>query len=166
MKWRGHRQSDNVEDRRMSGKQVMAFGGGGSVVMIIIALLLGADPMALLQQQGNPGGGQGQNRELTDKEKEYKKFASTVLAFTEDVWTEQFRKEGKTYKAPQMVLFSDGVQTQGCGSASSAVGPFYCPADKTVYLDPTFFEDLEKKLGGSKAEFSQAYVIAHEVGHH
>lgn len=170
MKWRGHRQSDNVEDRRMSGgKQAMALGGGGTLVVIILALLFGVDPNQLLQQGNPPAGGgnpPGQERELTEKEKEYQKFASTVLAFTEDVWTEQFRKEGKTYQPPKMVLFTGQVRTEGCGIAPSSTGPFYCPADRTVYLDPTFFDDLEQKLGGSKAEFSQAYVVAHEVGHH
>lgn len=168
MKWRGHRQSENVEDRRMSGKQMAAFGGGGSVIVIILALLLGADPMQLLQQANPPGGGNppGQQRDLNTEEKRYKEFASTMLAFTEDVWTEQFRAEGKTYQPPKMVLFYDRVRTEGCGVAPSSVGPFYCPADRTVYLDPTFFNELEQKLGGSKAEFSQAYVIAHEVGHH
>ena len=82
------------------------------------------------------------------------------------MWGEQFQKSGETYQPPKMVLFYDRVQTGGCGIAPSAVGPFYCPADKTVYLDPTFFDELEQRLGGSKAEFSQAYVIAHEVGHH
>jgi uncharacterized protein len=92
-------------------------------------------------------------------------FVATILAFTEEVWGDQFRRAGEIYAPPKMVLFANAVQT-GCGNAPSAVGPFYCPVDKTVYLDPTFFEELEQKLGGSKAEFSQAYVIAHEIGHH
>jgi predicted metalloprotease len=102
---------------------------------------------------------------LTAEEKQSGKFASTILRFTEEVWEEQFRKAGQRYEPPKMVLFTERVST-GCGVAPSAVGPFYCPRDKTVYLDPTFFDELERKLGGSKAEFSQAYVIAHEVGHH
>src|SRR5262249_24379287 len=93
-------------------------------------------------------------------------FVATVLKFTEVVWEEQFEKMGKSYDPPQLVHFSGRVKTSGCGVAPSEVGPFYCPADRTVYLDPTFFAELERKLGGSKAEFSQAYVIAHEVGHH
>ena len=105
------------------------------------------------------------SRELTPQEKEQREFVATVLKFTEVVWSDQFRRAGQVYEVPHMVLFSNRVQT-GCGVAPSAVGPFYCPADKTVYLDPTFFEELAQKLGGSKAEFSQAYVIAHEVGHH
>src|SRR5262249_39804140 len=91
--------------------------------------------------------------------------AATILRFTEKVWDEQFRKAGKRYESPHMVLFEQRVET-GCGTAPSAVGPFYCPADRTVYLDPSFFDELEQRLGGSQAEFSQAYVIAHEVGHH
>jgi uncharacterized protein len=167
MKWKGHRQSGNVEDRRMSGSKGIALGGGGLLIVFIISLLFGVNPMQLLQQGGGPAGGQGgPERELTAEEKETEAFARTILAFTEDVWNEQFGRMGKTYQAPKMVLFYDRVQTGGCGTAPSAVGPFYCPADKTVYLDPTFFDELEKKLGGSRAEFSQAYVIAHEVGHH
>jgi hypothetical protein len=100
----------------------------------------------------------------------FSKFADTILHTTDEVWTDQFARHdyGRgRYKGPErLVLFTQGVQTGGCGNAPSAVGPFYCPADKKVYLDPTFFQELEKKLGGSSAEFSQAYVIAHEVGHH
>jgi predicted metalloprotease len=116
---------------------------------------------------GNKGGagGQVQERPLTEQEKRSADFAATILKFTEVVWDEQFRKQGQQYQPPKMVFFAEQVQT-GCGVAPSAVGPFYCPADKTVYLDPTFFNELEQQLGGSKAEFSQAYVITHEVGHH
>src|SRR5690606_20412448 len=103
------------------------------------------------------GGGAVAERELTAEEIRSRDFAATVLAFTEEVWTDQFRKSGERYRPPRMVLFSEGVAT-GCGNAPSAVGPFYCPADQTVYLDPTFFDDLERQLGGSRAEFSQAYV--------
>jgi uncharacterized protein len=92
-------------------------------------------------------------------------FVKKVLGTTEAVWSEEFQKHGRTYTPPHLELFSDRVQT-GCGLAPAAVGPFYCPNDKKVYLDPTFFDELEQKLGGSRAEFSQAYVIAHEVGHH
>src|SRR6185436_8250411 len=103
--------------------------------------------------------------ELTPEEKEQREFSATILRFTEVVWDDQFQRLGQPYQPPRMVLFSERVQT-GCGMAPSAVGPFYCPADKTVYLDPTFFEELDQKLGGSKADFSNAYVITHEVGHH
>ena len=125
----------------------------------------------MLNQLFNGGQPAGQNQQQVEQrpptkdELRSRKFYSTILAFTEEVWGEQFQKIGKRYVPPHMVLFTDRVET-GCGSAPAAVGPFYCPADKTVYLDPTFFDELEHKLGGSKAEFSQAYVVAHEVGHH
>ena len=152
--------SGNVEDRRGMKKAGLAAGGGG-IILVIIALLTGVDLRGKLPVGGGGGGG--------DPEKVDPKplaFAKKVLGMTETVWDEQFKAMGKRYEKPKMVLFSNGVDTGGCGSAPSAVGPFYCPADNTLYLDPTFFAELETKLGGSKAEFSQAYVIAHEVGHH
>src|SRR6516162_8577997 len=171
MKWEGEEESSNVEDRRTFGKAGLAVGGIGGLILLLIGAYFGIDPQQLNQLIGGnapvPGGGaNGQaERPLTAEEAKSGKFAATILRFTEEVWGEQFRQAGKTYTPPHMVLFSDQVQT-GCGNAPSAVGPFYCPADKTVYLDPTFFDELERRLGGSKAEFSQAYVIAHEVGHH
>jgi predicted metalloprotease len=173
MDWEKGEESKNLEDRRGLSRRTMAVGGGvGAGVLLLIAALLGVDPQKLNQFFGNaPNGGQGgaggqvEDRPATAEEKRTRKFAATILRFTEEVWDEQFRKAGKRYEPPHMVLFTDETET-GCGNAPSAVGPFYCPADKTVYLDPTFFDELEKKLGGSKAEFSQAYVIAHEVGHH
>src|SRR5262249_48982663 len=134
-------------------------------------LLLGLNPGQIRQLINNPAvnppaAGVGRNNEPeTAEEIRTRKFSATVLAYTEDVWTEVFDKAGKQYQAPKMVLFSRRVDT-GCGTAPSEVGPFYCPADRTVYLDPTFFAELHDRLGGSDAEFSQAYVIAHEVGHH
>lgn len=152
--------------------QTMAIGGLGTLVLLVIGALMGIDPQQLQQLIGEPPpgaapgmGGAGVERELTPEEQRSQDFSATILAFTEDVWDEQFRRAGESYVPPRMVLFANNVDT-GCGTAPSEVGPFYCPADKTVYLDPTFFEELEEKLGGSKAEFSQAYVIAHEIGHH
>jgi predicted metalloprotease len=170
MKWEGEEESSNVEDRRGMGKKGLAIGGAGALIVVVIAGLLGIDPQKVNQflgggQGGGQQGGQEENRPLTAEEQRSHKFAATILRFTEKVWDEQFRKIGKEYVKPHMVLFSKRVDT-GCGSAPSAVGPFYCPADKTVYLDPTFFDELQDRLGGSKGEFSQAYVIAHEVGHH
>jgi predicted metalloprotease len=163
------RESENLEDRRGMGPKKLAIGGGiGAIILALIGAYLGVDPQKL-NQLLNPGGAQQQGAEQrapTPEEERSRKFYSKVLAFTEDVWSEQFQKVGKTYTPPKMVLFTDQVDTGGCGTAPSAVGPFYCPADRTVYLDPTFFDELEQRLGGSKAEFSQAYVIAHEVGHH
>jgi predicted metalloprotease len=170
MKWEGQEQSGNLEDRRGIGKKGYAIGGG-ALIVLLIAAFFGVDPQKLMpfigNQPGGAGGGNGQvqQRQLTPQEKRTRDFAATVLRYTEKVWDEQFRRNGRRYEPPHMVLFDDEVQT-GCGSAPSAVGPFYCPADKTVYLDPSFFSVLEQRLGGSKAEFSQAYVIAHEVGHH
>src|ERR1019366_2265584 len=167
MRWEGEEQSENLEDRRSLGPKA-AIGGGAAILVMIVGYFLGVDPQLLQKFLGNPeegGNVPAQNRPATVEDKRSKAFAATVLRFTEQVWTEQFRKAGKEYQPPHMVLFSHQVDT-GCGTAPSAVGPFYCPADKTVYLDPTFFEELDQKLGGSKAEFSQAYVIAHEVGHH
>lgn len=169
MRWEGNEQSQNVEDRRRSRGPVMAVGGGMLLIMLV-AMLLGVDPRKINQimQQGQVAqapGAPGEERELTPEEEKQKEFAATVLRFTEVVWDEQFRKAGQTYEPPRVVLFSERVET-GCGIAPSAVGPFYCPRDQTVYLDPTFFDELQHKLGGSKGEFSQAYVLAHEIGHH
>jgi predicted metalloprotease len=170
MKWEGEEESSNVEDRRGLSKKGLALGGGAAVVVVIIATLLGVDPQKIAQLVGGagqaaPGAGQAQERPLDAQEQRSHKFAATILRFTEKVWDEQFRRIGQEYKKPHMVLFTQQVDT-GCGTAPSAVGPFYCPADQTVYLDPTFFDELQDRLAGSKAEFSQAYVIAHEVGHH
>lgn len=170
MDWEGKaEESSNLEDRRGMGKTGVAIGGGLAVLIAIIGTLLGVDPQMLQKFVGNAPVGQGKQvqgtRPLTPEEQHSKKFAATILKFTEEVWDDQFRKHGKKYEPPHMVLFSDEVNT-GCGAAPASVGPFYCPADRTVYLDPTFFTELQERLGGSKAEFSQAYVIAHEVGHH
>ncbi|MFO0948961.1 MAG: neutral zinc metallopeptidase [Planctomycetota bacterium] len=172
MRWQGGEQSGNVEDRRGMRPSRMAIGGAGTIIILILGILLGVDPREinqLLNQVQQAPGLQGQvgqqERPLTAEEKRQKDFVATILRFTEVVWEEEFRKAGEQYRPPRMVLFSQQVST-GCGEAPSAVGPFYCPADRTVYLDPTFFDELQRKLGGSAAEFSQAYVIAHEVGHH
>jgi predicted metalloprotease len=148
----------------------MAIGGGGALIILIVGLLLGFDPNQIAQLLNNPqgpGGGPGRAANEPESPEEIRslEFPKTILAFTEDVWDEQFRRAGERYEKPRMVLFSRQAET-GCGVAPSAVGPFYCPADRTVYLDPTFFGALRDRLGGSSAEFSQAYVIAHEVGHH
>ncbi len=160
-------ESGNVEDRRGMKTTGLAAGGGG-ILIVILALIFGIDPnqLGLVGQQG-PLAPQPEASPTSAPRDGYKQFASKVLGTTEAVWNNLFQKNGYgAYKQPKMVLFSEAVKTNGCGSAPAAVGPFYCPADHTVYLDPTFFDELERKLGGSKAEFSQAYVIAHEVGHH
>jgi len=169
MRWRGRRQSENVEDRRTAGRPVAAVGGGlGVLVIAIIIALLGGNPQQFLQQaqqnqpvavEQGPGG-----EELTPAEKEAGAFVKTIFADTEDVWTKLFATNDLTYQKPTLVLFKDQVDS-GCGLASSGTGPFYCPADQKVYLDTSFFGQLSRQLG-APGDFAQAYVVAHEVGHH
>ena len=168
MRWRGERESSNVEDRRgMSGGGRIAIGGGlGTLVIIIIAVLLGADPRQILQQVPNdtaPSTSQAP-RPGNAEEEELKKFVSVVLGKTEDVWQDIFRQNGKQYRDPTLVLFSGEVQS-ACGLGSAASGPFYCPGDQKVYIDLAFYEELRRRFR-SPGDFAQAYVIAHEVGHH
>jgi predicted metalloprotease len=156
-------ESSNVEDRRGMKTAGGLVAGGGGLLILVVGLLFGVD-------LGKLGIGRGQQQAGPPPNDKYKEFAGKVVGTLEAVWTKEFKNERngypvKAYEAPQLVLFSGGVNT-GCGAADSNVGPFYCPADDTMYLDPTFFQDLEKQLGGSAAEFSQAYVIAHENGHH
>lgn len=169
MKWLGRRGSDNVEDRRgLSGGKIAAGGGLIGVIFLIAQMFLGGDSGQVLNQIQNQvlqGGGGGERRELTEAEKKQGDFASVVFADTEDVWGKIFEEQGSNYQQPKMVLFTDGVQTE-CGGASSAVGPFYCPADQKVYIDLSFMEELKNKFGAEGGDFATAYVIAHEVGHH
>jgi uncharacterized protein len=154
-------ESENVEDSRGMGPK-MAVGGGLGIVLLILGIIFNKD---LIGDNAKPGGNGPQQANNAQGDPKTLEFVKKVLGTTEVVWTKEFEAMHKTYVPPHMVLFSEQVQS-GCGLAPSAAGPFYCPADKTVYLDPTFFDELQDKLGGSKAEFSQAYVIAHEVGHH
>jgi predicted metalloprotease len=167
MRWLGERQSDNVEDRRgLSGGKMAVGGGLGTLVIIVIALLLGADPQRLFEQLPNgasPPGVQS-SRPASANEEELKQFVSVVLAKTEDVWQEVFQKNGRQYRNPKLVLFRDQVRS-ACGTSDSAVGPFYCPADEKVYIDLSFYEELRRRFE-APGDFAQAYVIAHEVGHH
>ena len=166
MEWQGRESSDNVEDRRGVGGVAAAGGGIGVLVVGLIAYLLTGD----VNQAKNIAGHFAASRQVETKgpppNDDMKKFVSTILGMTEKVWTDQFQKDyGKVYEKPRLIMFTAQVST-GCGNAPSAVGPFYCPADHIVYIDPTFYDELEKKLGGSAADFSKAYVIAHEIGHH
>ena len=166
MLWKGQRQSDNVEDRRGMSGGGMAIGGGlGGIVLLVIALLLGADPRQLLEQRGvDPSSGTTTSRPTNPQEDELKQFSATVLASTEDVWTDIFRQQGRTYTKPTLVLFTEAVRS-ACGEAGAAVGPFYCPGDQKLYLDLSFFNELQTRFR-APGDFAQAYVIAHEVGHH
>ena len=170
MRWRLGRRSGNVEDKRhvrMPGRRGAAGGGIGLLVIIVIAILLGADPSKLLNDVSSTDSvttssydqprTSSANNELAD-------FVSVVLADTEDTWNELFRGYNRQYQEPRLVLFSGAVES-ACGYAQSAMGPFYCPRDQKVYIDLSFYEDLKHKLG-APGDFAQAYVIAHEVGHH
>ena len=167
MLWKGQRQSDNVEDRRGMSGGGMAIGGGlGGIVLLVIALLLGADPRQLLEQSRgvDPSSGTTISRPTNPQEDELKQFSATVLASTEDVWTDIFRQQGRSYSKPTLVLFTEAVRS-ACGEAGASVGPFYCPGDQKLYLDLSFFNDLQTRFR-APGDFAQAYVIAHEVGHH
>jgi predicted metalloprotease len=179
MRWRGRRQSSNVEDQTGGLGLPMGGGGlgmpigkgglgcGGLVVVIVLAFVFGLDPMQLIGESSAPqretsaavpGQGQGCERSATHA------FACTVLADTEDAWNAIFAKLGSDYPEPTLVFYS-GLGQSGCGVAQTATGPFYCPSDNKIYLDTSFFDDLDRKLGAS-GDFADAYVIAHEVGHH
>jgi len=166
MRWRGERQSSNIEDRRGMGGGKIAIGGGlGTLVILIIALLFGADPRQLLEQvPTSPSSDVQSSRPLNAEEEELKQFVSVVLAKSEDVWTDVFRQNGRQYREPTLVLFTDQVES-ACGIAGAAVGPFYCPGDEKVYIDLSFYEELRRRFN-APGDFAQAYVIAHEVGHH
>jgi len=165
MRWRGERQSSNIEDRRGLTPKVAVGGGLGTLVVIIIALLFGADPRQLLEQvPNNPTSEVQSSRPVNTEEEELKQFVSVVLAKSEDVWTDVFRQNGRQYREPTLVLFTDQVQS-ACGMAGAAVGPFYCPGDEKVYIDLSFYEALRRRFN-APGDFAQAYVIAHEVGHH
>lgn len=165
MKWQGGRRSSNVDDRRgMSGGRMVLGGGAIGVVVLLISLFTGTDLTQFLNQV--PTGQQGgEPVELSAKEKEMGEFVSVVVGYTEDVWHQIFQENGGDYREPKLVLFTDAVQS-GCGGASAASGPFYCPADQTVYMDLSFFNELKTRFGAKGGDFAIAYVIAHEVGHH
>jgi predicted metalloprotease len=165
MEWQGRRESDNVEDRRSGGGgRGVAIGGGVSLLGLIVALVLGVDPRVLFQGNRTNEVSYQQPSAPPQSQDSLKRFVSVVLADTEDVWREQFRKMGRTYQDPKLVLFTGRVQS-ACGLASDAVGPFYCPGDSHVYIDLQFYEELKNRFR-APGDFAQAYVIAHEVGHH
>jgi hypothetical protein len=196
MRWQGRRESENVEDRRDEGGYDADGGGGspfpggggfqipmgqgggglgivGVIVIVGIALLLGVDPRVILGGGGGgetPGGRHIQlpnepgERTVSPEDESMKRFVSVVLADTEDTWSKIFRDKGLRYTPPRLVLFRNGIQS-GCGLASSQMGPFYCPTNRKIYIDLSFYELLKRRFK-APGEFAQAYVIAHEVGHH
>ena len=168
MRWQDERRSDNVEDRRgASGSRGRVALGGGTIVVLVVMWLMGADPRVLLQQletSAPPVQTAPSSTAASAADDEMKAFVSVVLAETEDVWREQFRGMGREYRDPTLVLFTDEVES-ACGLSSAAVGPFYCPGDEKVYIDLGFYELLRDRFR-APGDFAQAYVIAHEVGHH
>ncbi len=170
MKYIGRRQSSNVEDRRrMSGgkKTVLAGGVIGIVIFIISYFVSGGDVSQIfqdIQQQGSQSY-QTADAEIDPAEDELAEYISVALADNEDVWNKLFSENNMKYIEPKLVLYREGTQS-GCGNASSAIGPFYCPADQKVYIDLSFFEELQTRFGASKGDFSVSYVLAHEIGHH
>jgi uncharacterized protein len=188
MQWRIGRRSSNVEDQRgmsgglgggmrfpgggmripggggMSGGRKAGLGGFGLIAVVVVAVLLGFDPSQLLQDGSGDRSAYVPQGPTGAAEEELKDFVSVVLADTEDTWREQFRKLGATYEEPRLVLFSGAVDS-ACGYAQSAMGPFYCPGDRKVYLDLSFFDELAQRFE-APGDFAGAYVVAHEVGHH
>ncbi|KQS41140.1 neutral zinc metallopeptidase [Pedobacter sp. Leaf194] len=161
MQWFG-KGSNNVEDGRGGGGGKTALGGGIGIIIVVLGLIFGKDLTGVVSQL--PQGGTTEVKQGVPANDAQAQFVSGVLESTEQVWDKEFEAMGKTYEHPKMVLFSDGVQT-ACGSASAAVGPFYCPGDHKVYIDLTFYDELKNRFGAA-GDFAQAYVIAHEVGHH
>jgi uncharacterized protein len=158
MRWAGGKRSGNIEDRR--GMSPVAIGGVGGVVLLLVALFFGIDPRAIVDTSTDTSVNAG-NTAADDQTKD---FISAVLGYTEDTWTDVFQRNGRTYREPKLVLFKGAVDS-ACGFGQAATGPFYCPADEKVYLDTSFFQELRDRFH-SPGDFAQAYVIAHEIGHH
>lgn len=163
MRWRGRQGSSNVQDRRRRGGGKVIGGGIGVLVLAVIVYLMGGDPAQVLQQTG-PAQGTNNAYAPSAAEDEAAEFVSVVLRETEVFWHEQFKAMGDQYREPTLVLFHGSVES-GCGGATSAVGPFYCPLDQTIYVDLDFYNELHNRFG-APGDFAMAYVLAHEVGHH
>ncbi|PLR36841.1 hypothetical protein CYR55_11620 [Chimaeribacter californicus] len=170
MRWQGRRESDNVEDRRGAGSGGgggfrVPMGGKGGIIIVVVVLIAGYYGIDLTPLLG--GGGQqqiSQTQNVSPQDDELAKFTSVILASTEDTWKTIFQQEGKQYREPKLVMYRGATRT-GCGTGQSVMGPFYCPADSTVYVDLSFYQELKDKLGAD-GDFAQGYVVAHEVGHH
>lgn len=165
MRWKGRKGSSNVDDRRGRSGGKIAIGGLGAVILIVVTLLFGGNPLDLLNQVDVGSDNSYETSTPSNAEdEELASFVSVVLADTEQVWTKLFEESGADYREPTLVLFTRTVQS-ACGNASSATGPFYCPADEKIYIDLSFYNDLKTKFQ-APGDFAMAYVIAHEVGHH
>jgi len=164
MLWKGRRESSNVEDRRGRAPKVILGGGIGTVILVLAIYFLGGDPTQILNNSQLNNSQTTSSYQGTEEENELAQFVSVVLAETEDVWTELFRKEGANYTHPKLVLYSKSVQS-ACGFAGAATGPFYCPGDNNLYIDLSFFDELQQRFK-APGDFAMAYVVAHEVGHH
>ncbi|HSD63143.1 MAG TPA: neutral zinc metallopeptidase [Ignavibacteriaceae bacterium] len=163
MRWKGRRESSNVEDRRRLSPGGIVGGGIGTIVIVVVVLLLGGDPTSVLQNVQSDGT-TNSNYTETAEEKELVQFVSVVLAETENIWSEIFKEKGLTYREPKLVLFRGRVES-ACGVAGSSTGPFYCPGDEKLYIDLSFYDELQRRFK-APGDFAMAYVIAHEVGHH
>lgn len=165
MRWIGGRESTNVDDRRGGGNGSKLIGGGiGTLIIAVIIYLLGGDPSQLLNNSATMSPSAPRTEQMSVADSTMGSFVRVVFGYTEDVWTDIFQKEGKTYEYPKLVLF-DGT-TNGCGgTASASTGPFYCPMDNSVYIDLSFYDELKNRFK-APGDFAMAYVIAHEVGHH
>jgi predicted metalloprotease len=161
MQWQGGRRSTNIEDRR-GGRVGLVGGGLGGLVLLLIALFFGVDPGMLMNDSGVDASGPEAGTSKIDDQAE--DFVASVVGYTEDTWTRLFQQSGQNYRAPKLVLFTGAVRS-ACGLGQSAMGPFYCPSDEKVYLDMSFFQELHNRFQ-APGDFAQAYVIAHEVGHH
>ena len=163
MKWFGKGRED-VEDRRSGGGGKTILGGGIGIIVVVLGLIFGKDLTGLVGQLPGEGTGQQTEAKTGVPEDAEGRFVANVLQSTREVWEQEFQKMNQTYENPKLVLFRDGVQTN-CGYAQSSVGPFYCPGDHKVYIDLSFYDELKNRFGAA-GDFAQAYVIAHEVGHH
>lgn len=171
MRWRTGRRSANIEDRR--GMRVsrgiplrggLKGGGIGTIVLVLVAMYFGIDPTMLLQGSQSVAPGPAATQSIPPQQQQLAGFISVVLADTEDTWHQLFKQQNKSYQEPKLVLFSNAVQS-ACGMGEAAMGPFYCPGDQKVYIDLSFYDDL-KSRHGAPGDFAQAYVVAHEIGHH